>query len=397
VRGNELEARAIEFDTTGNLNAGTMLCQSGVSPGIPTGVYAFGVDSDAPSGRRTVAAGAFDISQDGSITGVADQSQAQAALPDQAEPFTGNATIPDALGRGTLSFSINGTTTQYSYYQVNAGQLTLIQIAEGLSSETVLAGTARAHSFTFDSINGVFQTSVFQLTGVETQQGLNVPDVAIGVLAISDNNSIQFTCDANEAGRVSVAQKFNATLSAYDPNTGRGVASIPGGAQAGFADTLVFYLYENGEGFVIEADPSITQGIANRAFSGTLARQVLGPFSVSNIGGALIAVSGATSVPQIPNVEAAINVGPTFGSLTGMAYATSTQVGQLANVTFQGSYSVTNANAGRGSMMLPAGFYGDFISNALVPASFYLIGPSRFFSIGVQSGRISGISYFSPD
>jgi hypothetical protein len=397
IRGNQLEARAIEFDATGNLNAGTILFQSGVSPDIPTGGYAFGVDSEAPSGRRTVAAGAFDIARDGSIAGVADESQAQAALPDQAEPLTGNATVPDALGRGTLSFSINGTTTQYAYYRVNAGQLTLIQIAEGLSSGTVLAGTARAHSFTFDSTNGVFQTSVFQLTGVEPQQGLNVPDVAIGVLAISDNTSIQLTGDMNDAGVVNLAQKFSAQLSSYDPNTGRGVASVTGGAQAGFADTLVFYLYDNGEGFVIEADPSINQGTTNRAFSGTFARQVPGPFSVRSIGGALIAVSGAASVPQIPNVEAAINVGPTFGSLTGMAYATSTQAGQLANVTFQGSYSVTDGNAGRGSMMLPAGFYGDFTSNALVPASFYLIGPGRFFSIGVQNGTISGISYFSPD
>ena len=397
LRGDELEGRAIEFDTTGNLNAGTILLQSGVAQSLPTGVYAFGLDSDAPVGRRTVAAGAFNLSPDGSINGVADQSQAQAPLPDEAEPFAGGAVAPDPLGRGTLSFSINGTATQYAYYRVNGGQLNLIQIAGGLPAGTVLAGTARAHSLTFDSVNGVFQTSVFQLTGVETNQGASAPDAAIGVAKISENSSITFTFDANDAGVVSVGQTLTGQLSSYDSNTGRGVLTISGGSQAGLPSTLVFYLYDNGEGFLVQTDPTNTQGSTNRGFSGKLARQIPGPFHGKAARGNLIALSGASSVPGIPNVEAAINEGPSQGCLSGMAYATSSQAGQLANVSFQGTYVVTDGGTGHGNAMLPAGFYGDFTPKALAPASFYLIGPGQFFSIGIQSGVPSGVSYFSPD
>ena len=397
LRGNEFEARAIEFDASGNLMSGTILLQSGVSQNIPSGVYAFGLDSNAPVGRRTVAAGAFNLSQGGSINGVADQSQAQAALPDEAEPLIGSAIAPDAFGRGTLSFSINGVSTQYAYYCVSPGQLNFLQVGGGLPAGTVLEGTARAHTLAFDTANGVFQTSVFQLTGVETNQGLNSPDAAIGVASISEDNSVALTFDTNDAGVVNASQKLNGKLLSYDANTGRGLFSIPGGTQVGLASTLVFYLYDNGSGFTIEVDPSVEGGPVNRAFSGTVLKRIGAPFKDKDFREQMICLSGGSSVPEIPSVEAAVSVGPTPSNLTGMAYATSKQAGQLANVSFGSTLFVTDADAGHGNAMLPGGLYGDFTSSALVPSSFYLIAPGQFVSSGVQSGLPSGVSYFSPD
>jgi len=401
LRGNELEARAIEFDQSGNLTAGAILLQNADSRAMPEGVYAFGLDSDAPVGRRTVAAGAFLISSDGSVVGVADQSQAQAPSSDQAEPVSGIATDHDGQGRGKLSLSVNGITTEYAYYLASAGQLNLIQIGGGFSFGTVLAGTARSHAPEFDPINGVYQTSVIQLVGVETPQGSNTaaPDAVIGVMSIAKDNSVALVFDSNNAGVVSVGKTLSGALVSYDSNTGRGVLSIPGGFQGGFVDSAVFYLYDNGEGYLIDADPSTVGGPTNKAFSGTLARQIPGPYDNESISGALIGISGAASVPGIPNVAAALEADPSSGVLTGMAYATSvsSEAGQLPNVSFEGTFSVTDAKSGHGTAMLPAGFYGDFAPQAMATASLYLIGGNRFVSIGTQAGLPSGVTYVTPE
>lgn len=401
LRGNQLEARVIEFDPSGNLTAGTILLQSANSRKMPEGAYAFGLDSDAPVGRRTVAAGAFSISSGGSIVGVADQSQARAPISDQAEALSGKATDPDGLGRGKLSISVNGISTEYAYYLASAGQINLIQIGDGFSFGTVLAGIARSHVFTFDPINGVVQTSVIQLVGVESPQGSNASatDAAIGLLTIERDNSVHLMVDTNNAGTVAAGRTLSGTLVSYDSNTGRGVLFIPGGFQSGFVDKAVFYLYDNGEGFLIDTDPSAVGGPTNKAFSGTLARQIPGPYDNESISAVLIGISGAAPIPGIPNVAAALDADPSSGVLTGMAYATSvgTEAGPLSNVSFEGTFSVTDAASGHGTLTLPAGFFGDFTPSAMATASFYLIGGNRFVAIGTQARLPSGVIYISPE
>jgi hypothetical protein len=164
-------------------------------------------------------------------------------------------------------------------------------------------------------------------------------------------------------------------------------------------DSAVFYLFDNGEGYLIDADPSTVGGPTNKAFSGTLARQIPGPYDNESISGALIGISGAASVPGIPNVAAALEADPGSGSLTGMAYATSvgTEAGQLPNVSFEGTFAVTDAKSGHGTATLPAGFYGDFAPQAMATASLYLIGGNRFVSIGTQAGLPSGVTYVTPE
>jgi hypothetical protein len=397
LRGNELEARAVEFDGSGNLASGSIFLQSGASFAVPSGLYAFGVDSDAPVGQRTVEAGGFDLASNGTITGVADQSQAGAAAPDVAEPLAGNASAPDSLGRGALSMTLAGITTNYAYYVVNGGQLEMLQLSGGFSFGTVLSGAAMAQSADFDANNGVFQTSAFQLSGVETPQGSSsvAPDVAIGVLTISPDKSVSLTCDSNNAGVVTSSQKLSGSLQSYDPNTGRGVISIPGGYQAGFMDSAAFYLYDNGTGFVVDLDSSAS-GIVNRGSSGTLTRQSAGPFSANSIAGSFVAVSGASSAPSIPNLAAAATV-PSAPNLEFMAYATSPQAGLQSNVSFSGTFSAPDPTTGRGTAVFPAGLYGNFTPQATAPAVFYLISPNSFVTIGAQPGLISGVSAVIPD
>src|SRR5208282_4060475 len=110
------------------------------------------------------------------------------------------------------------------------------------------------------------------------------------------DNSITLVFDSNNAGSVNVGNTVSGTLVSYDPNTGRGAVSFPGGFQAGFVDSAVFYLYDNGEGYFIDTDPSGAAGPTNKAFSGTLVQQLQGPFNAQSISGALIGISGAAPV-----------------------------------------------------------------------------------------------------
>jgi hypothetical protein len=260
---------------------------------------------------------------------------------------------------------------------------------------------ARSHAPDFDQINGVYQTSVLQLVGTETPQGSNTaaPDAAIGVMSIAKDSSVALVVDSNNAGTINVGKTLSGTLVSYDSNTGRGVLSLSGGFQGGFVDNAVFYLYDNGEGFIVDTDSPAAAGSVNKAFSGTFAKQLPGPFDTESISGGLMGISGATPIPGIPNVTAALDADPSSGVVTGMAYATSvgTEAGQLSNVSFEGTFSVTDAKNGHGTATLPAGFYGDFTPQAMATASFYLIGGNRFVSIGTQTGLPSGITYVSPE
>ena len=396
LRGTETEGRLVEFDATGNLLAGTMLLQSGVSSQLPSGVFAFGVDSDAPIGGRTVEVGALEMQSNGTVAGVADQSQARSAVVQQAQPLAGTAEVPDALGRGTADISLNGVDVQYAYYAVAQDQLFLLQIGGNASPNTVFSGTARGHAFNFDPVNGIFTTSVFQLTGMEVLPHPQVlaPDAAIGLAQVSADNSVSITCDTNDAGSVGIGSSLAGSLASYDSNTGRAVFAIAGGGQSGLADTLVVYYYDDGAGFAV--GEATAGGVISRGFSGTLARQVSTGFNSQSISGPLIGVSGGSSVPGIPAVEAAISADPAAATLAGIAYAEAQQ-GPLPNVSFQATFSNIDPGTGHGSARFPGAIYGDFTPQAMDSASFYLIGANRFVSIGTQTGTLTGVSYYSPD
>ena len=401
LRGNQVEGKIIEFDAGGFSTAGTIQVQSGPVGTVPAGVYVFGVDSDSPAGRRTVENGAFQILSGNMVLGAADLAQAGGILPISNAPMAGSVTAPDAIGRGTVSFNVEGTATDYAYYVVNGAQLNvfgselyLMQIGGGFDFGTVLAGTARGDAPSFDPATAPFHTSIVQMTGVDTPAGSNVasPDVKIGAMSIATDNSVSLTFDSNDAGMVQTGVTITGTLTFYDTNTGRGVVSFPGGFNSGFMDTAVFYLFDNGDGFIIDGDPQSAGAAGNRGFSGTLSRQFPGPYSASSISGGLIGISGASASPAIPSAEVALTADPASGTITGLACATEVGVPQLSDTPIQATYSVVDPATGHGTAMVPGGFFGNFTPHLMLPASFYLIVGNQLVSIGTQTGTPSGVT-----
>jgi hypothetical protein len=398
--------RILELDGSGFINSGTMLKQdaSAISGGTIAGTYAFGLDSDAPVGGRTVENGQLVVATGGGITGIVDQSKAGNATPTySATPIASGSTstAPDASGRGAMTVVVSGTTSTYAYYLVNASQLYLIQIDPGHTFGTAQAGVARAQAqLTADSANTIGQ-SVLQMTGMDTPTGTdNIgPDVIIGTMSIqgatATSGTFSITFDSNDLGTILTNHPAAGTLMSFDPTTGRGVLAINGGFNTGFMDSAVFYLYQQGDGFIIDADPSTNTGITNNAFSGTFTEQTAN-FALS---GNLLGGSVGSAIADIPNFEAALNVSGQTGAATGAGDLTSLpdQLGNVPNVSFTGLFTITSFPLGYGTATLPQGLFTPTPSSNQGPASFYFVGPNQLVVIGTQSGVYSGISFFDPE
>jgi hypothetical protein len=409
VSADGKRGRVIEYDASGFKSAGTFLQQdlSALNTTIPTGTFAFGLDSDSATGARVVEAGEFSLSAAGITGGLVDQRRANDANPiySAASILPGLATPPDSSGRGTLALTVGGNSMQYAYYLVSSAQFFLIEIDNGQAFGTVQAGVAHLQSpLTAGSVNG---TGVIQLTGIDKTFGTQNlgPAAIIGVLSVSGGNSLNLTFDGNDAGTVLTSRPVTGQVVSFDPTTGRGVLSVTMGAIGGFLNSAVFYLYGPGSGFIIDADPTTPAGtpadlqVANKAYSGTLTPQATGPFSNSSLSGNVISVSGASATPLIPDIITAANMVSSNGSITAIADVASldSQLGNTANRTFGEDYQVLDPTLGHGSAVFPPGYFGNFSSNQPAPATFYLLGQNQMVMIGVLSGSDSGVTFFDPN
>jgi hypothetical protein len=396
--------RAIELDGSGFMNAGTIELQTSTSQ--PAGNYAFGVDSDAPFGGRTVAAGQLVLAS--AVTGgLIDQSVDAATLPtfvDQSlSPSAQSA--PDALGRGTLTITAQASSVNYAYYLIDSTHFLLIEIDRGLTFGTVFAGVARLQTqLTAASVNGV---TILQLTGMDEPPATsNVqPVVLVGQLTVTSGTSYDLLFDVNHFGNILSGHGANGSVT-FDPATGRAVLSAPDGYASNFVNTAVWYLYDQGKGFLIEEDPSSPNGtpsneaITNIALSGTTLAQTGAPFSAANLSGNAIAQFGASASPLVPNAEIAFNFASSGGTYTALGDLTSVpaQAANLPNIQFSGQIQLANDGVGYGHILIPAAIFGDFVSptGTQDTASFYMIAPDQFVGIGVTPNQLSGVIFVDP-
>jgi len=393
--------KAIEFDGSGFLAGGTVFQQDAAFAGgtIPAGSFAFGLDSDSAAGLRVVEAGQLVLAASGVTGGVADLSMAGKPSPIYvgAPILPGSANATDANGRGTLNLTISGNAAQYAYYVVDAGHLQLIETDNGQLFGTVQAGSARLQN----NLSGasVVQNSVLQMTGVDrsvvTQE--LAPAVFIGVVSVAAGGAFSLTFDANDAGTVLVTHNASGNVATFDPATGRGVIGLPNGANGGFLDSAVFYLYDAGTGFIIDADPTAQQ-VKNKAYSGTLVRRGSSSFSSSSLSSNLVSLTGSSAIPAIPEIVLAANFDPVAGSFSAIADVASlpSQAGNTGDRSFSDAFQITDTTLGHGSLTLPAGFVADFSLNQPVPATFYLVDNNQFVLIGTLSGAYSGVTFFDP-
>jgi len=405
----------VELDGVGYRNSGTIQLQdpSAISA-APSGPFAFGLDSDAPIGGRTVEVGQIVFGPAGTVSGLVDESKAADPSPRySAAPIdSGTVSSPDSSGRGTLSLTVAGTTSQYAYYVVNSKQLNLIQTDPSPTLGTAQGGVARQQQSL--TANSIFGNSVLQWTGMDAVPGTQEigPSVLIGVMNVAPGNEngsfFNLEFDSNDIGIILAVHPATGFVSTFDPSTGRGHIHVAGGFQTGFVNEATFYLYDQGAGFIIDSDISTPDGTppdqtsTNNAFSGTFLAQSKPPFTMSSsISGVVILRSGASAIPLIPNISAGFSVDVQDGILNGIGDLTSSdsQTGNAPDVQFTGQYLFPNgtSTSGRGFARFPAPFFGDFSSSNPRNAVFYMIGPNQFVLIGRDSGVNSGVSFFTPE
>ena len=395
--------RMIELGQSAFLDSGILELQNtAVLSTKPTGNYAFGVDSDSPFGGRTIAAGQLQLGAAGVTGGLIDQSfQANLTPVFVAQPITPDAqSSPDAVGRGTLTMTVQGKSVNYAYYIVDATHFFLIEIDRGASFGTVFGGVARIQNgLTAGSVNGV---SVIQLTGFDVYP-FQVPNpidpvVLVGLLKVSGGNTFSVQFDINDIGQYLVGEGANGTVT-FDPATGRAALSSPDGFATNFLNAGAWYLYDSGKGFFVEEDISTSgtpgpTSITNRALSGTTLPQMGAPFKLTDVSGNLIGGFGASSTPLVPNAALGMNfVPPTdvttrfAGSYTALGDLTSiaTQGGKFPDASYSGRIAfIDSANlaSGHGLVTFPAALLGDFTSGtANYQGSFYMIAPNQFVAI----------------
>ena len=413
--------RMIELDGSGYINSGTIEQQNtSVAATAPSGNFAFGVDSDAPFGARTIAAGQLQLAIGGVAGGLIDQSfQANLSPVFVAAPISADTmSAPDALGRGTLNVTVQGQTVQYAYYIVDSNRFNLIEADRGLIFGTVFAGHAHSQAaLTANSVNGI---SVIQGTGFDVPAGTNnvLPVVLIGQLTTSGNTYqlafIENLCGpacaiTTSLGSPIVKGTVPGALS-FDPTTGRAVISAPGGFSSGFVNQVAWYLYDQCAGYFVEEDFSTSiappvQSITNRAISGTSLPQAPLPFQPTDVLGNMIVGFGASSSPLIPNAEIALTAStgsnPNTPTYTAVGDLTSepSQAGNVPNISFTGVMKLSNAGSGIAGATFPAPFFADFNepTGASYSATFYMIAPNQMVGIGVSvSAPISGIIFIDP-
>jgi hypothetical protein len=402
--------KIIEFDGSFALAAGTILLEdpaasTALSASTASTSFAFGLDSDAGTSGgavgRIVEAGQFVLGAGAtSVTGGfadANQSGAAAAIfggaAGPASIAAGAATAPDALGRGTLTLSINGNANQYAYYVVNSRQLNLIELDAGGALMTVQAGTAEMQiALDASSINA---TSVFALTGSSSSSGTLSTATRIGVLSIASGSGPSATYDQSISGNTAgPVTRTGSIFGAFNPATGRYVL-----ANTIFTGTIV-YLYDVGKGFVIDA----TGNGSNTASSGPLLLQAAGPFSTAaDLSGNFIGLAGGSSIPGLPNIDFAASFDGSANYSTEIDLTTAdTGVGsngQIQNYSFSDIFVIDSTTVGRGLIQFPGGVYEQFGQPDDLSV-FYVVGPNQFVAIGAgpngAGGYASGVVFFDP-
>jgi hypothetical protein len=419
--------KIIELDGTSSLVAGTILQQDpgALAAANPAGTYAFGVDSDTGNNAglsgRIVEAGQIVIGVGGtSVTGgVADASQVQSANPVFGgalnPPATldaaSTATAPDVNGRGTITLSFAGDVAEYAYYIVSAQQLNLIQIDTGGTLQTVFSGTAHVqNALTASSMNA---TSVIALTGINGAK--TAPIVVAGVVSISGTTG-NATYDTNNGNSALHDQTtgIGFVTAGLDVTTGRAVIRTPSIATT-FVGAAAVYLYDTGQGYVIDVTPNNGVG-ANHALSGPLLLQTApagGQFAIStSLTGNVIGLGGGSSSPAAPNVDFAMNLAGGSGGSAGYSAlvdltTTNTALGnngQVQAYSFTGDYSIIPADAsiGHGAFQIVGGAVGDPTTSDTDVVSFYIIGLNQFVAINLGpnaagNGVPSSVMFFDPE
>ena len=360
---SNLGGRVIEFDTFAN---GTGFFEkqdpSAFMNSALTGGYAFhfegaGYDDVSQSYGPLAAAGRFTADGAGTMNaGVEDINNAGLVTTNFA--FTGTYNVA-ASGRGTAAVTTpGGGTSQFSVYVISARKFVFVAL-DFVPAFLGVAEQQTLPSFSNGSLGDdyVFQSVGYSASGIDYKAGRFTAD---GIGAISDG-----VFDNNDFGTVSENVLFTGTY--FVSANGRGELTLT--TQSDTSD-FAFYLVSPDSAFFVQTDTTL-------AVSGEVFGQSGGPFTAASLAGSYafgltgLTASGDIDISGQFLADGAVNLAGTndvndYGLLS-------------TNLPLTGPYTVSAD--GRGTMTVTT---GGVTSNQ----RFYLISPSRFVVIGVDSSEV---------
>jgi hypothetical protein len=258
-----------------------------------SGNYVFdfsGLDfSNSTSGAPDSIVGQFISNGNGGIaSGLLDENNNATLV--SAAPFTSanyqvDATNGPLFGRGTITFTANGTTFNYAYYVVDSSRVRMIEInsnaltlGDAFAQSSVPAGNA--------NFNGNF---AFLMTGSGTGGAIT----RIGRFTANGSGGLtNIAEDTNDTGTVAKVPDGSLSATTYSidtnfPGTGRGTITFTDSKLGTYQ--FVTYLSSSSGGVLQDVSK-------NNVADGTLALQTGGPFTNSGLAGDYgISFSGVSS------------------------------------------------------------------------------------------------------
>src|SRR5882762_5584153 len=214
----------------------------------------------------------------GFASGLIDENDATTFI--SAAPFTGSSYALDAangatFGRGTLSFTANGTVYNYVFYIVNGSKIRMIETG----SAALTVGDAQAQTSVPASNTNFNGDFVFLVTGSST--GASAITRIGRVTANGSGGLTNVYADTNDDGLVAHVphgglSKTNYSIDTANAGTGRGTLTFTDSGLGTYS--FVFYLASSSGGVI--QDVSVKQ-----VADGTIQLQTGGPFTNATLSG----------------------------------------------------------------------------------------------------------------
>ncbi len=345
-----------------------ILVNSGVSNGLLSGNYAFSFSGFDGNQQASLTAGSIVADGGGRIiSGVIDTNSATNGVGSDIA-LTGAYSI-DSNGLGVMSITAGSDTADFSVSVSTNGAVHFIQLLRadhtGGTGTGVLQQQTKA-DFSLASLAGPFALGLTGSDSTGNRFGY------VGTFQLDNAGNISGgSADFNDNGAVG-SDMFTGTLSAVDPNTGRGTMTVQSSSTRKFA----FYVLDRDDILLVSAD---TLSLTTPADVGSALARSTTSFNNSSLNGnSVLEAEGIVQVNQVTESSGVAGLLTANGSGTASVALDMSSGGNLSQQTFSGTYNV--ATNGRATL---TGF-------GPTPPILYLVDVNRGFLLGTDNSVTLG-------
>ncbi|HEY6465968.1 MAG TPA: putative Ig domain-containing protein [Candidatus Acidoferrales bacterium] len=389
INANSARGRLIEFDATGTRGSGDLELRTVTTCTASTfnGHYAFGLTGQSMAVQGVSVAGPDAIV--GSFTAtpaISGSTQGSFSLGELDAVTPVKVTTKDQTLTGTYQASSQAThctmslsstvqaTMNFSVYPISASQSFIVETDTlGSTSPILTAGTMQQQvgaPYSLNSGSTFNAVSVGALTGREPVGTSLVPDVAL--ISVSGTGAAGFTLSDTEnlAGAVTTNSMQSTFIQA--DQFGR-VATSP---TTPFDP--VFYMITQNTAYCLGSE--LNSSSQTYPLFGVLQPQSAGPFDASTIASVFIEGTATPATSAVPNdVGVVIFANPSgaSGAFAGLQDQSTPQANTPA-VSLTGTYSVSDATAGTGTLALT--------QPSAATRAFVIVSPNEVLMITTTTG-----------